>query len=180
MRKLISIPLVFIFLFNIGGYYLWFSVMQYGIQKEIGKEIAAGIKDEDLTLIVIPEKGESEIAWIKSEKEFRYKDEMYDVVKTKNLPGKKLYYCINDKKEKQLIAGFDKTHNNKKESEKRLKRTFNYSYYLPSLTVKKHVFQIEFTFPTINNFYTPNAIDIHSPPPKLVENHFITLVNLIS
>lgn len=150
--------------------------MQYRIQKEIGKEIAAGIKDEDLTLIVIPDKGNSEITWTKPEKEFRYKGEMYDVVKTKNFPGKKHYYCINDRKEKQLIAGFDKTHNAKKESEKKLRRNFNYSYYLQPSTVTKHLYPIEFTFPTIHNFYTSNAGEIHSPPPKLAENPFITLV----
>lgn len=167
MRRLISILLVFTFLFNIGGYYLWYSVIKYGIQKEIGEEIAAGINDEDLTLIVIPDIGKSGITWIKPAKEFRYKGEMYDVVKTKNLPGKKHFYCINDTKEKQLIAGFDKTHNTKKESEKKLKRTFNYSFYLQSFTVTKLVYPIEFTFPTIINFYLSNAIDIHFPPPKL-------------
>ncbi len=168
MRKLISITLVFTFLFNIGGYYLWFSVIQYGIQKEIRGEIAAGVKDEDLTLIVISDNEESEIIWIKPNKEFRYNGEMYDVVKIKDLPGKKQYYCINDTKEEQLIAAFDKTHNTKKESEKKVKRTFNYSFYLQPSIINKLVYPIGFTFPPINNFYTSSATEIHSPPPKLV------------
>jgi hypothetical protein len=167
MKKLISIGILSIFLYNIGGYYLWFSILQSNIQNEIEEEIEAGSKSEDLTLIIVTAEKDQEICWIKPNREFRYKGEMYDVVKIKNLPGKRYYYCFNDKKEKQLIAGFNKTHNAKKESEKRLKRNFNYSFYLHPTIATKNEYPIELTFSTILNFYTSNTIDIHSPPPKL-------------
>jgi hypothetical protein len=166
MKKLISIGIFFVFLYNMGGYYLWFSILQNTIQNEIEKEIEDGSKSEDLTLIVVPAEKDQEICWIKPKREFRYKGEMYDVVKIKNLPGKKYYYCLSDNKEKQLIAGFNKTHNTKKESEKRLKRNFSYSFYLQPFAATKNVYPIELAFSTIGDFYTSNTIDIHSPPPK--------------
>jgi hypothetical protein len=167
MKKLISIGIVFIFLYNIGGYYLWFSILQNNIQNKIDEEIESGCKSEDLTLIIIPDEKDQGICWIKPNKEFRYKGEMYDVVKIKNLPGKKYYYCLNDRREKQLIAGFNKTHNTKKESEKRLKQNFSFSFYLQPFSASKNKYPIKLTFTNIGNYYMSNTIDIHSPPPRL-------------
>jgi hypothetical protein len=167
MKKLISIGILFIFLYNIGGYYPWFSILQNNIQNEIEEEIEEGLKSEDLTLIIVLAEKVQEISWIKPNREFQYNGDMYDVVKIKNIPGKKYYYCLNDKKEKQLIAGFNKTNNTKKESEKRLKRNFSYSFYLHPTIETKSEYPIELTFSTIFNFYASNTIDIHSPPPKL-------------
>ena len=164
MKKLISVGILCIFLYNIGGYYLWFSILQTNIQNEIEEEIEAGSKNEDLALIIVPADNDQGICWIKPNKEFRYKGEMYDVVKIKNLPGKRYYYCLNDKKEKQLIAGFDKTHNTKKESEKRFKQ--NFSFYFEQFTIPKKVYPIELTFSNIGNLYTSNIISTLFPPPK--------------
>jgi predicted transcriptional regulator len=166
MRKYISIIILFIFLFNIGGYYLWFSVLQYHTQKEIEKEIEEGSKDEHITLIIVPVADEQGICWIKPNKEFRYKGELYDIVKIQHQHQKKYYYCLNDSKEKQLIADFNKTHNTKKESEKKLKRSFNYSFYLQRFSITKNVYPIDFAFAATTILYKPNTIDILSPPPK--------------
>ena len=167
MRKYISIAVLFIFLFNIGGNYLWFSAAQYGIQQEIEKEIGDGSKDEDITLIIVAEKGEPGIAWIKPDKEFRFKGEMYDVVKIQIHDQKKYYYCLNDNKEKELIANFNKTSNTKKDSEKKLKQNFNYSLYLQRYPVTVNLYSINSTFPSIPVLYKSTFVDIHSPPPRL-------------
>ena len=167
MKKLVSIGILFIFLFNIGGYYLWFSILQNNIQNQVEEKIEAGLKGEDLTLIIVAAEKAHEIYWIKPNREFRYKGEMLDVVKIKTVPGKKYYYCLNDKKEKQLMAGFNKTHKTKKESEKRLKRNFSFSFYLQAFIAVKNVYPIELSSGTIGDFYRSNTIDIHSPPPKM-------------
>jgi len=166
MRKYIALLIVPVFLFNIGGYYLWFSVLQHNLQQEIGQEIREGIKDKDLTLITVPLNDEAGISWIKPNKEFRYKGEMYDVVKIQVQHQKKLYYCMNDSKEKQLLADFNKTHNTKKDSEKKLKRSFTYNFYFQQVTSVKNFSAIDIPFASIHILYKPGAIDIHSPPPK--------------
>ena len=168
MRKYISIIVLFIFLFNIGGYYLWFSAIQYGLQKEMEKEIGEGSKDDDLTLIIVPAKGETGVVWIKPDKEFLYKGEMYDVVKIQNKDQKKYYYCLNDSKEKELIANFNKTGNHKKETEKKLKRNFNFNFDFQRFSIAKNLYPIHLTFISIQFLYKSTSADILSPPPKSV------------
>jgi hypothetical protein len=65
MRKYTSILLLNIFLFNIGGYYLLFSILQFSIQQEIEQEISKNLKDQDLILITASANNEADIAWIK-------------------------------------------------------------------------------------------------------------------
>jgi hypothetical protein len=140
--------------------------MQFSIQEKIEQEIKEGIKDKELTLITIPDKGESGIVWIKQDKEFRYKGDLFDVVKIRYKDQKRLYYCLNDHKEQQLISNFNKTHNSKKESAKKLKRNFNYGFYTERFIVIKNLFPADCVFSSSTGLYTPNIIDIHSPPPK--------------
>ncbi len=168
MRKYITLLIVPVFLFNIGGYYLWFSVLQYNIQQEVRLEIRKGLQEKDLTLISMPADNKAGFSWIKPGKELRYKGEMYDVVKMRVQNGNKIYYCLNDSKEKQLIAGFHKTHNTKKDSEKKMKRGFNYPFYFQEYTLIKSPSASNIPFANISVSYTSGAIDIHSPPPKWV------------
>ena len=168
MRKYIALLIVSVFLFNTGGYYLYFSILQYNAQQEIAQEIRKGLQEKDLTLIMLPLNHQEDISWIKHSKEFRYKGEMYDVVKIKVLNHTKMYYCLNDSKEKQLIAGFHKTHNTRKDAEKRLKRGFTYNFCFQPYSLAENTRAIVVPFATIQILYTPGAIDIHSPPPKTV------------
>ncbi len=166
MRKYIALLILSVFLFNIEGYYLLFCVLQYSIKKEVRQEIRKGLKDEDLTVIIMPENDEAGIIWLKPGKEFRYNDEMYDVVKIHYKHQKKYYHCITDKKEKQLIADFQKSHNSKSESEKKIKRTFTYNFYPQQFTYINNLYSIDYTFSILDVLYTSNAIDVLSPPPK--------------
>lgn len=91
---------------------------------------------------------------------------MYDVVKIQIKDQKKYCYCISDKKEEKLIAGFHKRNNAKKNSDISLKRTFVYNITLQYAFTTRNFNYIAITFAGINNFYSPNAPDILSPPPK--------------
>lgn len=168
MKKYITILILSVFLFNIGGYYLWFSVLQYHVQNEIRQEIRKGLKEDDLTLIIVPAGGESSLRWIRPGKEFRYKGEMYDVVRTRNQHRQKQYYCIADTKEKQLIAAFSKAHASKKETEKRLKRIFSYSFYFQRYSFLANQYGTEVSFASIPVLYKSNTVYIHSPPPRSI------------
>jgi len=140
--------------------------MQKNIQKEIKKEIRSGLKDEELTLIIVSHNDESEIQWIKPQKEFRYKGEMFDVVRVKYKNEKKYYYCINDIKEKRLIAAFNKNHKSKKGNEKRMKNRSNNQYFQSFLIKIKDNCSIHLYFVRCDIKYKSNIIDILSPPPK--------------
>jgi len=167
LRKYISVILISIFLFDIGGYYFWFCIWQNNIQKEIRQEIRNGLEEDDLVLIIAPINGESGISWIEPNKEFRYKGEMYDVVKIKIQNQNKYYYCIKDIKEKQLIASYNKNHNPKKEAGKKI-REFKYQYIPQQFSLTFSIYTSDLTSATIVFLYKSKIIDIHSPPPKSV------------
>jgi len=165
VRKYLSVILLFFFLFNMGGYYLWFNYLKNNIQKEIRREIRKGLSEKDLTLITVPVNDESGICWIKPAKEFTYRGEMYDVVKIKISDNKKFIYCINDIREKKLIADFSKT-NESSQKARKLLGNFQYIFVIQPESFfhinepSNHDFRIK-------SFGTATAIrEVTIPPPK--------------
>ena len=167
MRKnIIVIGLLLIFLFNLGGYYIWYAILQWDIRQEVRAEIKKGLKEKDLCLISLPLKDENTLHWEEKGKEFRFEGNLYDVVKTKVLLGKRIYYCINDKKERELIAHFQQSVQTKKEQEKRLRQSIDIQYLSPkSILISPHLLseRLYFYYALI---YRLHWIDIQSPPPK--------------
>ena len=88
MRKYLSLILLIVVLFAGEGWYLSFIYLQHTVREEAEYEIRKGLKDEDLTLIVVTPGREQEITWTKKDREFRYRGSMYDVVRIKVREGK--------------------------------------------------------------------------------------------
>jgi hypothetical protein len=168
MRKSLSIIFSFIFLFNIGGYYLCYRLMQFGIREGIEQQIKNGLKTEELSLVVTSINNESGISWIEKNKEFSYQGEMYDIVKTKIQGQSRYYYCINDHKEKQLIANYLKTHNSRKESEKKIKNSTNDRYFPQDDSSGSAMCPTDIQYTTLNISLLSNFPAIPYPPPKTV------------
>jgi hypothetical protein len=166
LRKYLSVIILMFFLFNIGGYYLWFSFLKFNIQKEIRREIRQGLSENDLTLITVPFNDESGICWIKPGKEFTYRGEMYDVVKIKISNDKKFFYCINDIKEKKLIADFSKA-NASNQKARKLLGNFLYLYVIQPESFF-HINETSNHDFCIKSFDTSSNIEeVAVPPPKL-------------
>ena len=91
---------------------------------------------------------------------------MYDIVKTKIINNVKYYYCINDKKEKQLITDFIKKDSLQKKSENILQKVINNKYQTQPLKLIFYNQSIKLHFCMISSNYISNINDIHSPPPK--------------
>ncbi len=164
MKRFISVILLFVFLYNISGYYIWFKLEQFNIKSEI----RSGSEVKKMTLFTVPLNFKSGIVWIEDNKEFIYHGEMFDVVKMKINNNVKYYYCINDKKEKQLIVDFIKKDKSQKKSENILQKVINNKYQIQPFTL------IVYNHPTIINFgillihYKSKTKDIISPPPKTI------------
>jgi len=168
IRKHVSRIILLVILFNIGGYYIWFGVLNYNIHKEIEQTIRNGLKDEELILIEISGNHTSDIIWIEQNKEFRLNGEMYDVVRIIKKYDRISYYCINDSREEKLIANFKKAHNTKKETDKKNKTTFHLQYFPQKIVSTLFDSATEFRYPILTSMYNSNIIDIQSPPPKSV------------
>ena len=165
MKRIISSVLLVVLLFNIGGYYLWFTIKQHQLKNEIRNEIIKGLDEKDLSLIVVSQSDKTSLRWVEAGKEFRYKGEMYDVVKVKIVNKALQYYCLKDSKEQQLINRFSKT-NSKKKNEKTNKTHLNNLYTAQTFSFQQKLTASDITYPGLHIFYESAFPEIHSPPPR--------------
>jgi hypothetical protein len=118
LKKPVAATLLFLLFTAQAGYYFIYTIHQYIIKEEIEKQLLADIPDSSLELI-IAEQFAGKMEWKEKGKEFSLNGVMYDIVRIKKSGGKTLLYCINDKKEKQLIEDLVKAvsgnHNSKQD-----------------------------------------------------------------
>jgi hypothetical protein len=67
--------------------------------------------------MIVAEENDS-FRWEEEGKEFYQDGQLYDVVKSVTTGGKTVLYCINDKKEEELIRAFSKALRNRRSSRK--------------------------------------------------------------
>ncbi len=163
--KSASLVLVLILLFNVSGYNIWFNIAQDKIQKEIKAQIKAGLRDEALTLIRMTGEIAPEINWIRANEEFTFRGEMYDVVKMEDRDGNKLIYCLNDVKEKKLIADFARK-NDSNHKARKLFSYFSYNFVVQPVTLN-NIRDISNLYFCIRVFDIKSKIkEVAVPPPK--------------
>jgi len=98
------------------GYYFVYTIHQHIIKEKIERELLRQIPDSSLE-IVIAEDNSDKMEWEEEGKEFSLNGEMYDVARIEIKDGKTYLYCINDKKEKEILNNLVKAvnHDSKKE-----------------------------------------------------------------
>lgn len=108
LNKIVSILLVLVFMFNVMGYYFVFEVNRSILRKNIRGMINSGLNREMIVTVVV-DNPETNLNFKKlDQNEFSYFGRLYDIV-TKTVKGNVTwFYCINDKHEERLIAGFEK------------------------------------------------------------------------
>ena len=102
MKKTLPYILLFLFLFNILGYYFIFEVQKYHVKKEMQARIHKGSTVLTILQVMDPENNPD---FQRIEKmEIRYKGFLYDVIKEVQKGRTTIFYCIHDKKEENLLA----------------------------------------------------------------------------
>lgn len=99
MKKILSILLLFLYLYESIGY---FAVFQFSHEKIVSE--AKKNKYFDRDIITISFQSDDNIHWIKQGKEFALNGFMYDVIKKEIRPNSILYYCVYDTKETKLLS----------------------------------------------------------------------------
>ncbi len=108
--------------------------------------------------------------WVREGKEFRYNDEMYDILKSEISNGKVVYYCVRDKDEKELEASFEKLLKKNQDNQGRSKNNSlkELSKYFPTAEIEIPSVQKKFDFNSYSSgFYKSIKKDILSPPPEI-------------
>ena len=165
MRKTISIFLILVLLTNLGGCYILFLIQQFNLKEQVEKELKKGISIDKLAEIVIPLNEFRKICWIEQNKEFKLNGKMYDVVKIKEENRKIHLFCFDDKKERQLVEKYIKTHNSKKDFDRKLKRPLINVFFLHQYTPLNSLIATYVVFGFLENYKSLlfNKLDI---PPK--------------
>jgi hypothetical protein len=168
MRKIISLILLAVFLFNFEGHYLLYRIQQLKIQKDVKAEIRSKFADENLTLIIVPTNDIPLIHWLRKDIEFFQNGKLFDVVRTKTIEGYTCYYCIDDIKEKQLIADYQKKCNQSNNSRKPIRAVPNNLFLISgfSVPIPQPIYSHEFHNPVFN--FISRIEDTLSPPPRQV------------
>ena len=176
LRKAFSLVLLALFLFNVVGYFITFKLVQYQVKKEVKIAMKQRISISELTAIQINKRDLSQLVWKEKNKEFYYKGELYDIVKTEEQTESVTYYCINDEQEEKLFANLDdhiKTYvvlnkTNEKNSQKKNNNPLVKLYFVPPVRLltsieSKLLQHLNLSFSLISLFK-----EIDSPPPQLV------------
>jgi chorismate mutase len=157
--------LIMIFISQV-GYYFFYSYRQHQIKEEIKEELFAKIPESSLELIIQEQYGDR-IRWEEQDKEFYLDGNLYDVAKVKHENGKTYLYCINDEKEKELLANLSKTVNRNHRNGRSVLK-FQFSVYVLNKTeiIPETFSAIPNEFPLLDVSLNTSFKETISPPPK--------------
>jgi hypothetical protein len=107
LKKALSILLLSVFLFNVGGYYIVFWAMLYQSDQQLTTILDAGLYEEDETVelkipLSLPYAMMSR-GFQRVDGKFEYKGEYYRLVKQKVHNDTVFVVCIKNHEEKQLV-----------------------------------------------------------------------------
>lgn len=167
--------LLAIFLFNIVGYFIAFKVVQHQVRSEVKTAIKQTLTANQLTVIEIHKTEQNQLIWEEKNKEFYYKGELYDIVKTEEKTESITYYCINDKQEEQLFEHLEEHVNNyisdnhlsNKNGSKKNHPDSIKLYLSNVLSPTLEITDNTAIFNTYPLFYTSACVEISSPPPEI-------------
>jgi len=82
MKKIIFYLLFSIFIYQIGGYVISFSIMKYSIKSEMKSKIKKSLNANEYQFFNLNKiSKENSFKWEEKNKEFWYKGRIYDIVK---------------------------------------------------------------------------------------------------
>ena len=162
--------MLLILIYSLGGYYFVMINTQEKLKENIKEKIVRKVAEKELDTISFTDNRER-IYWETDEdNEFSFNDEMYDVVKTKTVNGKVMLYCINDKKEKELVDNYNLVTKQNSSSDKKGKNTVDNTFNLFIYQAEKNdglvAIRDSNKYYSIEPHLTEGVDDNTSPPPK--------------
>ena len=108
IRKIFSILFAGLIIFNLFGYYFVFKCDQIRVKVEMKEMISNGaFRDHDVEVILVNPATDHDFK-LSDKDEFWYRGKMYDVISAKTLGNSVIFRCINDTREEELLARYDK------------------------------------------------------------------------
>lgn len=102
MKRIVSILLLLVFLFNVVGYTIVFEVLKWQIKTEMRSGFS--INTNELVKLSFPLSEVSSIDFKDEGQEICLDGTMYDIIQTVKTEKDITYYCLDDEKEMMLFA----------------------------------------------------------------------------
>jgi len=167
LRYIFSIILVLTLFFVSDGYHLYYLYLQNQQKRSVEEKIKEGSFKEELSIINIKSKNSDDLQWIKINKEFRFKGDLYDIVKVEHLQTSTRYFCIKDVKEKKLESRFINNLKRRRNKLQKLRQNLNLKFLQTGNNFKTNNQKIIVEHKLYSNTYKSGIIDISSPPPRI-------------
>jgi len=131
------------------------------------RELLAHIPESSLE-VIIAEQVADKIVWEEKNKEFSLDGVLYDVARIEKKEGKTFLYCINDKKEKQLLDNLVKAVNKNHGNKQGRNNIKSLLLDLICMNVEEEIisFPVPSAYSSFNVSLVSSFEEIHSPPPK--------------
>jgi hypothetical protein len=173
MRPAFLAFLLSIVLISMVGPFTFFKVRQNLIHRSVRERISSRQRAKSLILINVPPSHQQDLVWEKPGKEFRYKGNMYDVVRSERQGSNVLYYCFKDDDETTLM---NRLSNAIAKDQERSGPTGSAYQVLLNLFASAMPFQqfyihplnclkAIFCFEDYRNYFSSGFYKINSPPP---------------
>jgi hypothetical protein len=167
LKKVVALSLLTILFTSQVGYYFIYTIHQYIIKEEMEREMLKKIPESSLEVFIAGQYGDR-IEWREKDKEFSIDGVLYDVARIKRSGGRTFLYCINDKKEKQLlddlVKAVDKNQDNKRG--KNIKPVFPDLVFIDPIG-SQQIFSVSSPYNFLNITLVSSYEEVNSPPPKV-------------
>ena len=135
------------------------------------KELLTSIPESSLELIIEEQYGDK-LVWEKRNKEFSIDGVMYDVAHIKKTGSKTYLYCINDKKEKELLDNLVKAVRSSNDNNRDKQNGNNLKFQFVDLIAERNETEtsILVSIEPLHTFFhvalVTSVKEVSSPPPK--------------
>lgn len=145
------------------GYYLVFEINKHIIRKDI--QVMLKRQPSKLIVLTIADiANDTEFEWI-HQKEFRYKSEMYDIVREIKKGKTTTFICLHDKRESRLFAGLKRDNQNKQHQA--CWNQFVMIHFSENTLDLSALITGEWNYPKLNIPLRSSVIPAWSPPPEV-------------
>lgn len=175
MKRLTAILLLIVFTYSFLGAGFVYNIWLYSIKKEVKQKLEKELVEES-AIIKVPAKWEEnppdQFQWYE-EHEFRYRGQMYDIIRKERHGDQIWYYCHWDKAETELLNNLSEyvashlQQNPDKQQKKAFLKTFlDKSFLAGSIEWDINHLSKKFAYLPYQKSYTNIHPEIDPPPPR--------------
>ena len=106
LQRLFHTAILALFLLQIVGYSPVFTLKQWDIRRKMELIIKENVLNETVHIITISDKNKTQFHWERTDTEFWFEGNLYDIIRSETKGNTIIYYCLSDVKEANLTLKY--------------------------------------------------------------------------